>query len=199
MLPISSVGLDLDEVISNLNDTAIERLNAKYGTCYVRSDIQDYNWHQSLFGLEIGKFLDDLIEMRVLEDALPLDGTPEAVRSLLNAGIHVRIVTSRGFHPRARAITEKWLSKHGVPYNRLEIVGAGRKKSEYFEHPVDLFVDDHLENHRDMIDTGLSRRNVVIANSWNDPNRNNISRFRRRLDYAPSLAGVVLDIIEKAA
>lgn len=199
VVPISSAGLDLDEVILDFDSLAIERFNRKYGKNFNKSDIVDFDWYEDLYGISLNQFLEDLIELRVLEDAVPFEGAPEAVQALMDAGVHVSIVTSRGFHPEARAITERWLKQHGLPYDRLEIVASGRKKSEYFSLPVDVFVDDHLKNHRDMIKNGRSDRCFVIANTWNDPARNDVGSMERRLEYCSSLQCVVNQFIRKAA
>lgn len=189
---IKTAGLDLDEVILNFNQIAIERFNEKYDADFSKSSIHDFDWYRNLYNLSADQFYRDIIELRLFEDARPLEGSIEAVDLLKSKGAHVSIVTSRGFHPEARAITTKWLERNKVKFDRLEIVGHNKSKSCYFRYPVDIFVDDHIKNHEDMIKSGLSRKNIVIANKWNDVNIHCSEEMSSLLSYRDTLYETVI-------
>ena len=189
---IKTAGLDLDEVILNFNQIAIERFNEKYNANFSKSSIQDFDWYRNLYNLSADQFYRDIIELKLFEDARPLEGSIEAIELLKSKGTHVSIVTSRGFHPEAKAITAKWLERNKVKFDRLEIVGHNRSKSCYFSHPVDIFVDDHIKNHEDMIRSGLSKKNVVIANKWNDVKIHCSEEMSSLLSYRDTLYETVI-------
>lgn len=193
--PVERAGVDLDEVILQFNKLAVERFNEKYGREATLTDIDAFDWYMTYYGLTGQQFAQDLRDLGIFTDADPFEGVQEALAKLMEKGTHVTIITSRGFLPDAHNVTERWLAKHRVPYHRLQVVGSGKTKAEYFDKPVDLFFDDHLKNHKDMIGAGMSRRNIVVETGYNHTRMPDAQGILHQIEYTPSLVSFINDLV----
>ncbi len=86
-----------------------------------------------------------MIAEQALERCLPEEGAADATLALQQAGWQVAIVTARGWHPHAYAVTEAWLQQHCITYQQLRVVPLGGDKRSVLAElgEVQLAVDDH--------------------------------------------------------
>ena len=98
-----------------------------------------------------------VLEHRVFRTMPVIEGCPETLWRLSDAGVWIRIITHRLYvnwgHQEAVSDTVAWLDEHGVPYRDLCFLGAKP------EVDADLYVDDAPHN----IDALRAAGNEVIA------------------------------------
>ena len=98
-----------------------------------------------------------VVEHRVFRTMPVIDGCPEVLWRLSDAGVWIRIITHRLYvnwgHQEAVADTVAWLDAHGIPYRDLCFLGAKP------EVEADLYVDDAPHN----IEALRAAGNEVIA------------------------------------
>ena len=77
--------------------------------------------------------------------ALPFNGAKETLSSLREAGHKIFFITSR---PKEnKQLTIKWLEKHNITFDELNVIGHDEEKGVYGDKlDLDMFVDD-LEKH----------------------------------------------------
>lgn len=130
----------------------------------------------------------------MLQSCQPEKEAAETVTRLKEAGYNIAIITARGYHPEAYAVTQEWLRQHGIPVDRLEIVGAGKSKSAVIESIPNLtaYIDDHLahlEGLRSL--AALPDREFdlfVMDRPWNVKD-NGFNRLYRLAQYADHAIG----------
>ena len=88
---------------------------------------------------------------QMIEQTTPFFFAKEIISKLKEEGHAIILITARwdevvedGLAP-AKEITETWLKKHGIEYDKL-IVNAQNKGEIAKENNVDVFVDDSLKN-----------------------------------------------------
>jgi 5'(3')-deoxyribonucleotidase len=85
-----------------------------------------------------------VVENRLFRVMRPLDGVSEALWSLSDKGVWIRIITHRlffnGIHEVVAADTANWLDEHNIPYRDLCFIGAKPDVG------ADLYIDDAPHN-----------------------------------------------------
>jgi 5'(3')-deoxyribonucleotidase len=85
-----------------------------------------------------------VLEHRMFREMPVVDGAPEALWRLSDAGVWIRIITHRLYVNWGRAVavsdTVEWLDRHAIPYR--DICFLGRKP----EVEADCYVDDSPDN-----------------------------------------------------
>ncbi len=117
---------------------------------------------------------------RMIEQTTPFFFAKEIISKLRAEGHKIILITARwdevvedGIAP-AREVTEAWLEKHGIEYDKL-IVNAGNKGEIAKENNVDVFVDDSLKNCISVASKGIKA--FIMDNRCNaNSNANGITR-----------------------
>ena len=158
--------LDLDDVLANLRESLYCTLSSVTGI--------DLHWRQWLhYDLRLHYAIDDarlnrvLIENQTLEACEPEPGAGSMTRKLSQLGYRITIVTARGWHPRAQALTAEWLHRHAIHYDRLAVVPLQSNKLKVIDRLDDiaLTVDDHPKHIQHYQDAGL--KTLVMDRPWN--------------------------------
>jgi 5'(3')-deoxyribonucleotidase len=142
-----TIVLDLDDVLANLRESLYQILTSATGV-----DLHWQHWthydlrqHYRLVENHLDKIL---IDAQVLEQCQPEPGAGKITHALRRLGFEVAIVTARGWHPQATAITRTWLQSQNISYDHLHVVPLGGNKLEVFTQLQDVVmaVDDHPDN-----------------------------------------------------
>jgi 5'(3')-deoxyribonucleotidase len=158
--------LDLDDVLANLRESLYRTLTRASGI--------DLHWrHWRSYDLcehypTVCDRLDEiLVDDRTLESCRPEPGAQAATRGLSKLGFEIAIVTARGWHPRAEAVTRHWLDKHGIRYDHLSIVSLGSNKLGALTpfRRIALAVDDHPDHVRRYQQAGIPA--ALMDRPWN--------------------------------
>jgi len=157
---------DLDDVIANLRESLYQMLMQDTGV-----DLHWRHWsHYDLlrhYNLSYARLTEILIRSQVLENCQPEPGAAAVTQALRAQGFELAIVTARGWHPQALAITDEWLRTHGVSYDHLHIVPLGSDKREVLKPfaNIVLAVDDHPHNITRYVAANIPA--VLVDRPWN--------------------------------
>lgn len=158
--------LDLDDVLANLREILYRTLHRATGR-----DVHWRGWrHYDLsrhFSLENAMLEALLQEQQVLQHCDPEPGAARTTARLRELGYTLAIVTARGWHPQADALTEAWLERHGIGYDTLHVVPLGGDKVGISAglRDVRLAVDDHPNNIRRYHAAGIPA--LMVQMPWN--------------------------------
>lgn len=184
------IGIDLDDVLLDLNPALCAYHNDRHGTDFRKEDVTDYDlW--KLWGCsqeELFRRIDDFYEAPEHLDAATVPGSETAI-PMLAERYDLFLVTAKP--GRLRGMTEIWLDRY-FPDAFREIRFTGgyqrdgkvrvRKSDVCRELGIRTFVDDALGNVRDLaphmdrvflLDApwnreGYDHPSVVRAASWDD-------------------------------
>ncbi|WAX21767.1 hypothetical protein [Stenotrophomonas phage RAS14] len=162
--------LDLDDTLGNIK----ERLQNIYRKKTGRTDIHYRDWKD--FGSVHYDFsFDDLTQFFIEDNTLrlmrPHAGTIETTARLKSLGYDIHIVTARGWHPDAQAITEAWLTENNITFDQVHIVPFGQCKEELTRTipNIAFFVDDRIDHCLAMHKSGrVDKQVLVYAQPWNE-------------------------------
>jgi uncharacterized HAD superfamily protein len=188
--------IDFDGVLAALDDAMIASCNEKFGTDYRVDEIDNWEW----WSQQPKKFSDYVwrecypsLEW-TLSNVHPEPGAITALCDLLTDGELAEeavIVTAR--KADSTKIAAEWLKEHLPPGVTVKIVStAGYRKSAYCQmHQLDVVVDDHANNLRDM---NSFRQRLYLVNK--PYNAHELVTGMHRVD---SLADAVADMAPRQA
>ena len=164
---IKNLGFDIDDVISDFWQAAIPIFNKKYGVCAIKSDFVKFESMNTIYEINDYEFHETIIDSGVLEIMKPYPGVPEIMQKIAEQGHAITLITSRGYHPNAKALTLDFLKSNNIPFNSLYIKEDGKTKADYISHEIDYFVDDLPKNLHDVKNSGKSKKLGLIDQPWN--------------------------------
>lgn len=167
MPKVFRVGLDIDDVITDFWTTASPIFNRKYGGSASKADFITYDAMNSIYDISYEEFKRTIIEECIFEQMQPYPGVCETIEKFKSDGAIIDLITSRGFHPNARALTLDYLNRHNVIFDELYIKEEGKKKSDYITDQLDLYVDDLPANLHDIKGSLKAKNLALIHQPWN--------------------------------
>ena len=180
--------LDLDDVLANLRESLYQVMSRA-----TRIDKHWREWtHYDLrqhFQVD-DAFLDEvLMREQALESCQPEPGAAEMTHALTELGFELIIITARGWHPEARAVTQDWLHRHGMRHDDLHVTQLGGNKLEVLGNTetIRLAVDDHPNNLRRYRQAGIAT--LMPSMPWNADYHDSprINDLQAVVDYAAKL------------
>lgn len=150
------VGLDLDNVISNFNDTLFEEY-IKYDKSLRNNGVINENAKYIREGMfdfteeEESTFYKNNIE-RIAKKLKPLPYCKEAIKKLKEKGIEIYIITARdnGDYTNPLEMTKDWLEKYDIEYDKLIITRPYNKGIVCKENHIDIMIDDSVNTLKDV-------------------------------------------------
>ena len=159
------IGIDIDNVISNFNDTLLEEYLKhdkelrntgiiNENPEYIRRGIFDWNEEEEK------DFYYSNIE-RIAKTLKPIRESDKYIRKLKEDGNEIYIITGRenGEYTNPLEMTTEWLKKYNIVYDKLILTDAYNKhaKSEKcLENKIDIMIDDSTRICKDLKDSGLN-------------------------------------------
>lgn len=138
--------LDIDDTLADMRSIICEDLNKIYKT-----DVHWTSWNtfrvEEIYGISFEDFFKFLIENKVIERMQPHPESIGFVKRLLDGGYKISALTARQWHPKAKAVTSQWLSKHNIHVDELIICDVLDNKADIVSQnfsDVDFVVDDSL-------------------------------------------------------
>jgi uncharacterized HAD superfamily protein len=163
-------GFDIDGVIGDF----VSRFRALVQDRYKVELLEEHIRGHDLF-LALGVSSQEALELVRATLAHPeyelYPGAAEGLRTLVDAGIEVHIITARwNGDPDARTKTEDWLASRGLAlgthYSRIDAVKEGEKFA--VETALDSFVDDNLVELLRMAERRPDVRSLIVYDHpWN--------------------------------
>lgn len=166
------LGIDFDDVLMDFNSALALFHNTKYGSNYTRADIRSFDlgvtWNVPIE--EARRRVEEFYHSDEHMEARPIVGAQLALRRL-DEIYELHIVTARSDHMYTK--TGQWLETHFPGYfsgihftNQFLESGAKRTKASVSEElGLHMFVDDHIENLRDMQAIGTGA--FLFDTPWN--------------------------------
>lgn len=174
-----NIGIDIDDTISNTFETFLP-----YMEKYIRQDLKrnldlnlssktDYYNIVEKYGLSEDEARDFWVSYYIpmLETVKPKKSAIEVINKLKEKGHRIVLITARLDDEivDAKTITEKWLGKYDINYDKL-IINSHNKLEIAKQEYIDIFIDDSIRN-CEMVSSGniktfmfLTRNNEYYEN-----------------------------------
>lgn len=159
------IGIDIDNVISNFNDTLLteyllhdkELRNSgiiNKNADYIRKGMFDWNEDEET------NFYKNNIE-RIAKKLGIIEGAKEYIDKLHDDGHIICIITGRdnGEYTEPYNMTKKWLEDNNIYYDNLILTDAydkSAKTKQCLEHNIDIMIDDSVRICSDCIENGIT-------------------------------------------
>ncbi len=159
------IGIDIDNVISNFNDTLLteyllhdkELRNSgiiNKNADYIRKGMFDWNDDEET------NFYKNNIE-RIAKKLGVIEGAKEYIDKLHDDGHIIFIITGRdnGDYAKPYNMTKKWLEDNNIYYDYLILTDAHDKHAktkQCLEHNIDIMIDDSVRICSDCIESGIT-------------------------------------------
>lgn len=191
------IGIDIDNVISNFNDTLLTEyllhdkelrnsgiINKKAD--YIRNGMFDWNEDEET------NFYKNNIE-RIAKKLGVIEGAKEYIDKLHDDGHIICIITGRdnGEYTEPYNMTKKWLEDNSIYYDNLILTDAYDKRAktkQCLEHNIDIMIDDSASICSDCIENGITTilmdtpynkySNIQRVKSWEEFYRY-VSNYRK--------------------
>ena len=191
------IGIDIDNVISNFNDTLLteyllhdkELRNSgiiNKNADYIRKGMFDWNEDEET------NFYKNNIE-RIAKKLGVIEGAKEYIDKLHDDGHIICIITGRdnGEYTEPYNMTKKWLEDNNIYYDNLILTDAydkSAKTKQCLEHNIDIMIDDSVRICSDCIENGITTilmdtpynkySNIQRVKSWEEFYRY-VSNYRK--------------------
>ena len=159
------IGIDIDNVISNFNDTLLteyllhdkELRNSgiiNKNADYIRKGMFDWNEDEET------NFYKNNIE-RIAKKLGVIEGAKEYIDKLHDDGHIIWIITGRdnGEYIEPYNMTKRWLDENNIYYDNLILTNAydkHAKTKQCLEHNIDIMIDDSVRICSDCIENGIT-------------------------------------------
>ena len=199
------IGIDIDNVISNFNDTLLNEylLHDKKirnsgvinkNADYIRKGMFDWNEDEET------NFYKNNIE-RIAKKLDVIEGAKEYIDKLHNDGHIIWIITGRdnGEYTEPYNMTKKWLEDNNIYYDNLILTDAydkHAKTKECLMHNIDIMIDDSASICSDCIENGITTflmdtpynkySNIQRVKSWKE-------FYRYVSNYKKDKINIILD------
>jgi uncharacterized HAD superfamily protein len=189
------IGVDIDGVLGNQIDGILPRIKAKYGIELTYDDITDWQ-------LPIGPASDVKVEIAdAMEDPecvlnMPLHTDAKSFMEGVFEKNRVYVVTARPLE--AKADTEAWLGRSGIPFDGL--INLKERAKSMFQ--TDVLIDDYVGNVEEYL-RNSSGTAILIEQPWNREHAQ-LAEWQEdpRLIHSPSLtaaAAIIQSLMRQRA
>ena len=199
------IGIDIDNVISNFNDTLLteyllhdkELRNSgiiNKNADYIRKGMFDWNEDEET------NFYKNNIE-RIAKKLGVIEGAKEYIDKLHDDGHIICIITGRdnGEYTEPYNMTKKWLEDNSIYYDNLILTDAYDKRAktkQCLEHNIDIMIDDSVSICSDCVENGITT--ILMDTPYN--RYSNIQRvkswkefYRYVSNYKKDKINIILD------
>lgn len=199
------IGIDIDNVISNFNDTLLteyllhdkELRNSgiiNKNADYIRKEMFDWNENEET------NFYKNNIE-RIAKKLGVIEGAKEYIDKLHDDVHIICIITGRdnGEYTEPYNMTKKWLEDNNIYYDDLILTDAydkHAKTKQCLEHNIDIMIDDSVSICSDCVENGITT--ILMDTPYN--RYSNIQRvkswkefYRYVLNYKKDKINLILD------
>lgn len=197
------IGIDIDNVISNFNDTLLteyilhdkELRNSgiiNKDADYIRKGMFDWNEDEET------NFYKNNIE-RIAKKLGVIEGAKEYIDKLHDDGHIICIITGRdnGEYTEPYNMTKKWLEDNNIYYDSLILTDAydkHAKTKECLEHNIDIMIDDSVRICSDCIENGITT--ILMDTPYNKySNIQRVKSWKEFYEYVSNYKNSKINII----
>lgn len=172
------IGIDIDNVISNMDDTLLKEY-LKHDKELRGTGIINHNPYNVRCGMfdwskeEEETFYKENIE-RMAKNFRPLNGAKRIIDKLKSEGNEIYIISGRdnGEYSEPREMTVEWLKKYEINYDELILTNAYDKHAKTIEckrNKIDIMIEDNIATCQDLKENGIK---VLLMNTrYNQENK----------------------------
>jgi len=145
-----TIGLDLDDTISNSNELFIRYARLYNEEKKINFPIDETQWDlDKSFGWNDNNYKEfcEMYLKTLLNEAETKKNAVERINGLKNEGYEIIIITARHEDELGNPyeFTKKWLDAKQIYYDKL-IVNSQKKEEDCFKNNVEIFIDDSIKN-----------------------------------------------------
>lgn len=178
------IGLDIDGVIADFDAKVLEYVlleDRKKRNAGIINPNASYIT-EGMFDWSKEEFRDFFRQYReeIVKNSQVIDGAIPFMNQLKMDGYQLVLITYRTdkMYQNPRQITEDWLEKHHIPYDKLVLSKSRDKSDECIKEQVDLYIDDSIWNCNKVLEKGIevclfqtrfvSKTELSSVNHWSD-------------------------------
>ena len=175
------IGIDIDNVISNFNDELLKEYlkhdKELRNTGIINEDVfiryGMFDWTEK----EESEFYKNNIE-RIAKKLQPLNRATETIKKLKEDGNEIIIISGRnnGEYNNPYKLTEEWLAKYNIVYNKLILTNAYNKEEKANvckENNIDIMIEDSTQTAVNIEKVGTK---VIFMNTRYNKNNENFEK-----------------------
>jgi len=138
------IGVDIDGVINDILTICVQKLNKHLNKSLTVKDITDYDFSKC-YDVSYAEMHNFFVreEESILENVAPQETAAQVLQEI---GKYHRVILITARPPSQREVTEVWLEKHNIPYDKLITIGSHDKREACRREKIELFIEDRLEN-----------------------------------------------------
>lgn len=165
------IGIDIDEVLANMNFVLNQYQYEVHGNEFTRESYKNFALHHSwnCTREEADKIFEDFMDSHQFSRMVPIEGSVEATKKLVEDGHELVIVTARNL--RIFDETIDWLDKHfpelfsNVHVSQSKKQPGKRKWEICRDENIDVMIDDGPHIITDCSRNGI--KSIVMDGPWN--------------------------------
>lgn len=164
------VVFDCDDVLANMREPLSHVVSTVTNRFAHWSEWEEWGACVDDYDITFYDIIPHILKHNILEQLVPDPDAVEVTSKLQELGFEIVIVTARGFHPNAQAMTTDWLHRHDIKHDRVLITDPHTPKSNVIEllGPVEIYIDDNSDHIRDVIQLCNNVNTTVIRSMpWN--------------------------------
>ena len=160
--------IDLDDVLGDFANPMIRALNAATGKNISRSDCTSFDV-KPVFDISDKEFLDILINGGIIENTEIHESSYKFLSDLHVLNYYTVLITARGWHPNANALTEQWVADHALDIDELIVVDMHQSKADVVKKfsSITFSIDDRIKHCREYTQAGIIEHVLLYDAPWN--------------------------------
>lgn len=167
--PKSNVAVfDCDDVLANLRDPLQDLVGEHLGQIVSWTDWNQYEIGK-VYGFDFNHVCQMLIERDILSKLQVDPHAKQLIESYRNDGIRTVILTARGYHPKGKQITERWVADNNLPIDEVRCISLHEEKRDHLKHMNDVHV--YVEDNHNHAEQAFGLPNVkkvfLLDRPWN--------------------------------
>lgn len=184
---IMRIGIDIDNVISNFDDTLLKEYlkhDKELRNTGIINENPEY-FRRGMFDWtedEEKSFYNDNIE-RWANNLKPLDDVSYYIQKLKEDGNEIYIISGRdnGEYENPYRLTEEWLEKYNIVYDKLILTNAYNKQEKAeicLKNNVDIMIEDSINTCINLIDGGIKTYTMNTRYNQKELLLNRVSKWK---------------------
>lgn len=175
-----TIMVDIDDTICNMQQTAINIFNSRYGTSYTLDDFHDYDVMNCMPVKDATKMLEIYGESGFYNTVRPLKGAQEGLQKLINDGHQVYLVTNA--IPQTYNEKIEFVNRYFPYIDNAHIVAM--KHKHLFR--CDVMIEDCMQN---LLAKPYYHR-VCFNQPWNQSNKDYVYDIYRCYNWNDILVAI---------
>lgn len=165
------IGIDIDDVLGNLNQQIIKYHKKELNIKVKREDHKNFNFHESwnCSAKEAETRLTDFVEKGNFFQLEPMDQSIKSIKELKKLGHELVVITARNL--KLYDDTINWLNKHypelfsNIHFSQNKKQTGKRKWQICLDENIDVMVDDGPHIIKDCAKKGIT--SIILDAPWN--------------------------------